>query len=193
MEKINFLEIWKNFNMLNFYCSIDGHEETLEYIRDKSNHDIIFSNLDKLIQLKNENLDKYIKVNICYTHSIYNAYYTREFFEYLDESGLLSSTGLSNIVLNLAYGDELSLSILPKFAKEELKEKIKKDLENKTMQKVFMLFPDVKHIWMNLENTINEEPRIAFDVFLNNDKFDLEKAKVAVPWVASVAERYKIV
>ena len=32
----DFLEIWKNFDNILFYCSIDGDNERLEYIREFS-------------------------------------------------------------------------------------------------------------------------------------------------------------
>ena len=121
-KSVDFPEIWKNFKNIQFVCSIDGYQEGLEYIRNNSKNAVVYGNLQKLIEFKRANPDKMFSVSICYTHSIYNAYYTREFFEYLDSLGLLDHfTGLDNIMLNYSFGDINSPSILPDFAKEELK------------------------------------------------------------------------
>lgn len=188
---VDFFEIWKNFKRILFYCSIDGYEEKLEYIRDRTKNDVVMGNLKKLIDLKHASEPGQFRVEICYTHSIFNAYYTREFFEYLDEQGLLD--GLCNVEINYAYGDDLSLAILPKFAKNELKEKRLKDLESESLQKAFELWPRMKKAWFNVDKLIDEESDKPLDILLNRESFDLEKCKQALPWLASVVERHQII
>jgi organic radical activating enzyme len=189
-KKTNFLEVWKNFSRITFFCSIDGDNERLEYIRERTKNDVVMNNLKKLIALKNEGREGQFDIRICYTHSIFNAYYTREFFDYLDEIGVLNE--LSDVELNFAYGDDLSLSILPKWAKEELKEKRLKDLESESLQRAFELWPRMKKAWFNVDKLIDEESDKPLDILLNRDLFDYEKAKEALPWLASVVKRYKI-
>ena len=192
-KSIDFLEIWKNFNEIQFLCSIDGFQEGLEYIRNKSKNDVVFGNLNKLIELKLAHPDKKFIVSICYTHSIYNAYYTREFFEYLDSLGLLDSfSGLDNIMLNYAFGDINSPSILPDFAKEELKQKRIADLESPVMQKVFARFPPLQHDFNIIHEILTRTPEFTFDEFIKHANRDPGKSlETSLPWLASVFERYK--
>ena len=192
-KKIDFLETWKNFNNIKFFCSIDGEGKVLEYIRDRSKHDVVFSNLQKLINLKNENFHKNFRVEICFTLSPYNVYYLSDFFEFLDNNGFLDANGLSSIVINFAYGDGFQLCNLPKFAKTELKEKIKLDSSNKSVIKALLKFPQTKASWDIIEEKIDSDATVEFDIFIKDFLFNLEKAKIAVPWIASVVERYKIV
>jgi MoaA/NifB/PqqE/SkfB family radical SAM enzyme len=192
-KKVNFLEKWKNFKQLQFMCSIDGHREMLEYIRDKSKHDVVFSNLEKLIKLKNDNPDNKFIVNICFTVSPYNIYYLGEFFDFLDENGFLEANGLDSVQLNFAYGDEYNLANLPEFAKKELKEKIQFDGNRPSVIKALHSYSVTKSGWESIEERIDSKPDKPFDVFLKSSLFDYEKAKDAVPWLASVVERYKII
>jgi hypothetical protein len=192
-KSIDFLEIWKNFNNIQFICSIDGYQEGLEYIRNKSKNDVVFGNLKKLIEFKMANLDKNFSVSICYTHSIYNAYYTREFFEYLDSLGLLDHfTGLDNIMLNYSFGDINSPSILPDFAKEELKQKRIADLESPVMQKVFARFPPLQNDFNMIHEILTRTPEFTFDEFITHAKRDPgNPMETSLPWLASVVERYE--
>lgn len=192
-KKIDFLDVWKNFKQIQFMCSIDGHKDALEYIRDKSKHDIVFTNLKKLIKLKNDNPQSDFSVEICFTLSPYNVYTLGEFFEFLDTEGFLESDGLSNIELNFAYGDGFNLANLPLFAKNELKAKIRQDSNNPSVLKALENYPGTRAEWNTIETQIDNESNAPFDVFLKSSLFDYEKAKDAVPWLASVVERYKII
>lgn len=190
-KKTDFLEVWKKFDHILFFCSIDSYGDKLEYIRDRTKNDVVMGNLKKLLDLKKEGRPGQFKVEICYTHSIFNAYDTREFFDYLDEIGLMED--ICNVELNFAYGDDLSLAILPSWAKKELKEKRLKDLESESLQKAFDLWPRMKKAWFNVDKLIDEESDKPLDILLNRDLFDYEKAKDSLPWLASVVKRYKIV
>lgn len=187
---IDFLEKWKNFSQILFYCSIDSYGEKLEYIRDRSKNDVVMSSLRKLCDLKDSGFPGQFRVEICYTHSLYNAYYTREFFEYLDEIGLLER--IDNVQLNYAYGDEHSLAILPDFAKDELREKRKQDLSSEALQKAFILFPALKQTWDGVETLIDETSEKSFHIFSRRLLHDNEKCKEALPWLASVVDRTTI-
>ena len=189
-KSIDFLEIWKNFNNILFICSIDGYQEGLEYIRNKSKNDVVFGNLRKLIDFKMANPDKRFSVNICYTHSIYNAYYTREFFEYLDSIGVIDSE--VNIMINYSFGDINSPSILPDFAKEELKQKRINDLESPVMKKVFTKYPYIRHDFDVIHEILTHTPEFAFDDFIRHANRDPGKPlETSLPWLASVVERYQ--
>jgi hypothetical protein len=192
-KSVDFPEIWKNFKNIQFVCSIDGYQEGLEYIRNNSKNAVVYGNLQKLIEFKRANPDKMFSVSICYTHSIYNAYYTREFFEYLDSLGLLDHfTGLDNIMLNYSFGDINSPSILPDFAKEELKQKRIADLESPVMQKVFSRFPPLRNDFNQIHEILTHTPEFTFDKFIKHANRDPGKSiETSLPWLASVFERYK--
>jgi len=188
----DFLDIWKNFNNLFFYCSIDGQGDLLEYVREFSKHKTVFKNLERLLDFKKENPDKNISINICYTHSLYNAYYTKEFFQYLFDSGLLDR--LNYIELNFAYSDNNSPGCLPEFAKKELKLKRAEDRESDVMQYAFSKIHNLRHYFDAIDSVIDED--ISPDVFDKLIRYklqeDLPKIKKAVPWLASVIERRSI-
>ena len=150
-------------------------------------------NLEKLIKLKNDNPANKCIVNICFTVSPYNIYYLGEFFDFLDENGFLEANGLDSVQLNFAYGDEYNLANLPEFAKKELKEKIQFDGNRPSVIKALQSYAVTKSGWDSIEDRIDSKPDKPFDVFLKSSLFDYEKAKTAVPWLASVVERYKII
>lgn len=187
----DFLDIWKNFEDIRFMCSIDGDNERLEYIREFSKHKIVFKNMKKLIQLKKENPVQNFCVTICYTHSIYNCYYTKEFIHALENEGVLDD--LDHIEFNYAYGDANSINILPRFAIEELKQKRSEDAKDEIVKKAFALFPALKQYYENVDKTIDDKgksgefDRLIHDKLQNNDKF-----RNALPWLASVVDRHKI-
>lgn len=190
-KKIDFLEIWKNFKDIHFLASIDGDHDRLEYIREFSKHDVIFTNLKKIIKLKKDFPENNIRITICYTHSIYNCYYTKEFVNALEDEGVLD--GIDHIELNYAYGEENSIQILPSFAKEELKVKRKEDAEDRVLQKAFILMPRFKQYYDTIDQTIDEiGDTKAFDRLINN-KLNNEKFRNALPWLASVVDRHRIV
>lgn len=192
-KKTNFLDIWKNFKDIHFMCSIDGDHERLEYVREFSKHDVIFTNLKKLIQLKEDNPQNNIRLSICYTHSIYNCYYTKEFIHALEEEGVLDK--LAHIEFNHAYGEENSIQILPKFAKEELKLKRKQDSEDKIVQKAFHLMPTLKKYYDTIDQIIDTEGDTKiFNKLINNKLLENEKKfRNALPWLASVYDRHRII
>lgn len=191
-KKNDFVEIWKNFNDLLFWCSIDGQGEQLEYIREFSKHDTVFKNLNTLLDMKDSCPNKKFKINICYTHSIYNAYYTKEFFEFLYENNILQR--IDDIDFNYAYSDVNSPAILPEFAKIELKQKREEDKESPAMKYAFSKFPLLEHYFNAVDDVIDEE--------LNSHEFDrliiskLEKQKEKIenslPWLASVIKRHRV-
>ena len=189
----DFISIWKKFNKILFWCSIDGHKDQLEYIREYSNHDKVFSNLESILRLKEANPVKQFKVKIAYTHSIYNAYYVKEFFQYLYDTGLLDR--IDFVEINYAFGDNNSPAILPAFAKKELKEKRKKDRESDVMQYAFKKFGEkFINYYDTLDTVIDEQlnPN-EFDRLIKNKlEADKDKIEKALPWLASVIQRHKI-
>lgn len=190
-KTINFLDIWKNFNNITFLCSIDGYQEKLEYIRYKTKNDNVFNNLQKLLELKNHHPHKNFNVSICYTHSVYNAYYTAEFFEYLDKLNLLGK--LNDIMLNYAFGNINSPAILPKFAKKELIEKRQLDLNNPSLLKAFELYPHLEYNFKKVDNIINEECKEPFSKFVYEVKNNMGNMSEGLPWLHSVIARYLII
>lgn len=186
------LELWQHFDSIYFLASIDGYEEKLEYIRKGTNNNNVFSNLKKLLDFKKANSYKHIMVNICYTHSIYNCYYSAEFFEYLDQEGLLDR--LDDVLWNNAFSDRNRPYILPDFAKKELKEKRRKDLESPSLQKAMKKFSRLSLDYSVIDGWISTESDYDFSRFVDEFKYsynDYEKFKSSLPWLASVIERYK--
>lgn len=188
----DFLEIWKNFNSINFFCSIDGDNERLEYIREFSKHATIFKNLKKLIQLKKENPSKRFTVSICYTHSIFNCYYTKEFFKYLVDENIIND--IDHIEFNYSFGDSNSPAILPDFAKEELKIKRDEDRNSEEMQIAFRLFPDLEHYFDSIDSILYEDKKSdEFDRLISNQLIPkIDKIETALPWLYSVIKRYRV-
>lgn len=191
---VDFIEIWKNFHKMLFWCSIDGQGDQLEYIREFSKHNNVFKNLDKILTLKESSgPEKQYKVCICYTHSIYNAYYTKEFFQFMYDSGFMDR--VDSIDINYAYSIENSVSILPDFAKTELKEKRKLDRESEVMQYAFTKFGNLEHYFDTIDSIIDEkgEPQ-AFDKLITYKLEDQkEKIEKALPWLASVIKRHRVI
>lgn len=188
----DFLEIWKNFNNIHFWCSIDGVGNQLEFIREFSKHATIFKNLDKLLKLK-EGSSKAFKVQICYTHSLYNAYYTKEFFQFLFDNGFLDR--LDHIELNFAVGDENSPACLPPFAIKELRKKRAEDRETDVMQYAFKKFKRLNHDFDVIDKVLDDKlPSGVFDRVVQNKLTPkMEKIEKALPWLASVVNRSRII
>ena len=185
------LNLWRHFKSIYFLASIDGHKEQLEYIRKGTNNKNVFSNLKKLLDFKDSSAHN-ITICICYTHSIYNCYYSAEFFEYLDTEGILDR--LDDVLWNNAFSDRNRPYILPDFAKQELKEKRKQDLNNPSMQKAMKKFKNLEHEYEVIDSWRDTPTDFNFDNFLKefNDTYNtFDSLKTALPWVASVIERYK--
>ncbi len=193
-KKTNFLEKWKNFEDIIFLCSIDGDHERLEYIREFSKHDVVFKNLKQIIEMKKthpEGSARY-RIHLCYTHSIYNCYYTLEFFKALIDEGILED--LDHIEFNCSYGDNNSPAILPEFAKQELIEKRNKDRVSEEMIRAFELFPEMKQIFDSVDEFLYDEmPPDEFDRLISVKLINsMEKVEKALPWLHSVIKRHKI-
>jgi hypothetical protein len=190
---VDFLDIWKNFNNILFWCSIDGHGEQLEYVREYSKHDTIFSNLRKLLDLKEKYPNKNYKVQICYTHSVYNSYYLKEFIEFLYEENLLQR--IDDLELNFAYGDTNTSACLPDFAKIEWLEKTENAKSSEAIQYACDKFYDFKHAYERSLSVINEPvANNSFDIaYTKHFKKDIDKIKTKLPWLYSVIERYRII
>lgn len=189
---VDFLEKWKKFNNILFWCSIDGHGEQLEYVREFSKHKNVFGNLKKIINLKNSFPRKNYRVQICYTHSVYNSYYLKEFIEFLYEDGILQE--IHDLELNFAYGDTNTTACLPDFAKKEWIQKTEEAKSSEAIQYACNKFPDFKNAYDRSLNVIHEAtPADSFDIACN--KFfmkDIEKIEVALPWLYSVIKRHRI-
>ncbi len=189
---VDFVELWKEFDSIYFLASIDGHEEKLEYIRKGTNNKNVFSNLKKLLDFKENHHSKNISVNICYTHSILNCYYSAEFFEYLDKEGVLDR--LDGVMWNNAFSDRNRPYILPDFAKAELKEKRKQDLSSPSLQKAMKKFSRLPLDYSVVDGWIDTETDFTFGRFVEEMKYnhtDYDQFKSSLPWLASVIERYK--
>ena len=188
----DFLEIWKNFNNIDFFCSIDGKGDALEFIREFSNHSNIFKNLDKLLKLK-ESDPKSFKVQLCYTHSLYNAYYTKEFFQFLFDYGFLDR--LDHIEINVAYDDGNSPACLPSFAIEELRKKRAEDRQSDVMQYAFTKFYRLEHYFDAIDIGLDDKiPSSVFDKLVQSKlKPKMEKIEKALPWLASVINSSRII
>lgn len=188
---IDFLDIWKNFNKLQWFASIDGHKDTLEYIRKGSRHDTVFRNLDRLLDMRDQYPEKDFRVNICYTHSIYNSYTTGDFYNFLNDEGYIDR--LDAIEFNYAYSDNNSVSILPDFAKQELKEKRQEMMNTPGLQKAFAKWSDNENAYKLVDEIIDrQEPPEYFQNYMVHrykNAFAFPEFKKSLPWLASVIER----
>jgi hypothetical protein len=188
----DFLKIWENFNNIMFWCSIDGHKEQLEYIREFSKHKNVFNNLKKLIKLKKDNPSKNFRVQICYTHSMYNAYYFKDFIEYLYEENILQD--LDYFEINYAYGERNSPACLPDFAKQELLAKTEKAKTSKALQYAFKHIDDFEASYNRFDKLINEKHAVdTFDKAISEFLIDdIDKIETSLPWLYSVIKRHRI-
>lgn len=192
---IDFLDIWKKFNKLQWFASIDGYKESLEYIRKGSKHDTVFRNLDRVLDLRDQNPDKDFQVKICYTHSIYNAYTTGDFYNFLNDNGYIDR--LDSIEFNYAYSDNNSVSILPDFAKEELKQKRKEMLDTPGLQKAFAKWKHNENAYRLVDEIIDrpcnpQDFNTYFTKKFTNKYIStrhIEQLKSSLPWLGSVIER----
>jgi len=187
----DFIDIWKNFSNLMFWCSVDAHGPALEYVREYSNHDTIFKNLQKLLDAKKDHPQ--MKINICCTHSVYNAYCFPEFIDFLYEQGFLQL--LDDIEINYAFGDLNSPAILPNFAKKELKEKRALCRNNESIQYAMQKFDKFEYYYDTVDSVIDEpsQKRVWDDLVSKKLIKDMKKLENSLPWLHSVVERYRIV
>jgi organic radical activating enzyme len=108
------IELWKKFNKVQVFGSIDDLGDRNSYIRTGTDWDTIVKNLDKL---KNND---WIETSICQTVSWMNIYYLDEFYSYMKSKNL-------DVHLNLVYDPKFfDPCVLPLDLKKIVLDKISK-------------------------------------------------------------------
>lgn len=181
------LEIWKKFDQVWVMASVDHYGEKLEYIRQNVNSQRLFENIDKLIENK-------IAVSMSPVVSVYSVYYLYDFVEFLESKGYLNV--LKQIDWLNAFGELNSPTILPKFAKKELINKLQVDMESDLFKRLYERYPNSKNFMEGLISLIQTEPsRKKFEDFIwTTERNDLNyKTDVnrSLPWLGYVIEKYK--
>jgi MoaA/NifB/PqqE/SkfB family radical SAM enzyme len=108
------IELWKQFNKVQVFGSIDDLGERNSYIRTGTDWNTVEENLDKLKS------NDWIDTSICQTVSWMNIYYLDEFYSYMESKNL-------KVHLNLVYDPKFfDPCVLPNDLKEIVLTKISK-------------------------------------------------------------------
>ena len=108
------IELWKQFNKVQVFGSIDDLGERSSYIRTGTDWNTVEENLDKLKS------NDWIDTSICQTVSWMNIYYLDEFYSYMESKNL-------KVHLNLVYDPKFfDPCVLPEELKEIVLTKISK-------------------------------------------------------------------
>ena len=108
------IELWKQFNKVQVFGSIDDLGERNSYIRTGTDWNTVEENLDKLKS------NDWIDTSICQTVSWMNIYYLDEFYSYMESKNL-------KVHLNLVYDPKFfDPCVLPNELKEIVLTKISK-------------------------------------------------------------------
>lgn len=118
------MSIWKQFtNDIQVYASVDHYGERAEYIRHGTN----WSTIEENFMLVKKS--SFIKMQMNTVLSLYNYKTFLEFYQYLFDKGLYSSTDNTYSIYNMNSPEFLTSNILPQHHKEEGKIKILKLLD----------------------------------------------------------------
>jgi sulfatase maturation enzyme AslB (radical SAM superfamily) len=108
------IELWKKFNKVQVFGSIDDLGERNSYIRSGTDWSTVVKNLDKL------KTNDWIETSICQTVSWMNIYYLDEFYSYMKSKNL-------DVHLNLVYDPKFfDPCVLPLDLKKIVLDKISK-------------------------------------------------------------------
>lgn len=115
------MSLWKQFtNNIQIYASVDHYGERAEYIRHGTDWTVIEENF--LLAKKSP----YIQLQMNTVLSLYNYKTFLEFYQYLFDKGLYSSTDNTYSIYTMSSPEFLTSNILPQHHKEEGKIKILK-------------------------------------------------------------------
>lgn len=115
------MSLWKQFkNNIQIYASVDHYGERAEYIR----HGTEWSTIEENFMLIKKS--PFIKMQMNTVLSLYNYKTFLEFYQYLFDKGLYSSTDNTYSIYNMNSPEFLTSNILPQHHKEEGKIKILK-------------------------------------------------------------------
>ena len=112
------LSIWKHFNGVYVYASIDHYGKKAEYIRHGTDWGTVESNLYAIKKLD------YIKTQLNTVCSIYNYLTFDEFYNYLFDKNLYSSKDFANTIYNMQGPIQLTSQALPKNLKLKAKQRM---------------------------------------------------------------------
>jgi len=106
------VKLWKNFRSVNLSFSIDGTEDQFEYMRYPAKWDLVKQNMQKAIELNNENGN--MSISWCVTISNTNIFDLHNVIDHWYKN--YSHIGLYlNLVHNPRY---FNISIMPEYAKQ---------------------------------------------------------------------------
>lgn len=180
----NLLDYWKEFDKVRFIGSIDHYGDKLEYIRQNVDSNRVFENMETLFQY-------HFLVCINTVVSIYNIYDLYDFYAFLDEKGYIEN--LDRIDIVYAFGELHTPGILPEFAKQELLDKLEKDLKSDLYKKLFDKYPSFGSAIQGLPNYINDGNPDDFKNFVGFanrlDKTYGKNLASSFPWLGSVIKR----
>ena len=102
---------------------------------------------------------------------------------------------LDHIEINVAYDDGNSPACLPSFAIEELRKKRAEDRQSDVMQYAFTKFYRLEHYFDAIDIGLDDKiPSSVFDKLVQTKlKPKMEKIEKALPWLASVINRSRII
>lgn len=183
---MNFIDYWKKFKNVNFFCSIDDYGKKLEYIRQGANHQKVWNNFETIAK---EGFHMHLMIVV----SIYNIYTLSEFFEWIDRQGYWKY--IQDVTLLYAFGDEVPPGILPEFAKAELIDKLRYDTSTDFMKRLFSAYPRLENEFNGLFHFVRRTiDTNNFSSWLHRmrrlDKIYNKRFQDVFPWLASVEKRY---
>ena len=119
------MELWKSFNRIELFLSIDGIRGITDYIRYPSN----FDEIEKNLRLYDDNASENMYFKVLYTVQALNIFYLPEFCEWLDTQNYkkIIVRWPDNTIFHtgVLWGPPyLSCTILPKHTKEIITKKI---------------------------------------------------------------------
>lgn len=115
-KNVDIIELWKKFKTVSIGISIDAIGEPLNYIRSGCDWKIIKNNIERLIQIRQEN--HRININFAPTISILNIWFLPELWDYARKYNI-------DVKINILTGpDYLSLWAIPLELQDVAREKI---------------------------------------------------------------------
>ena len=114
------MSLWKHFDNIDIYASIDHYGKKAEYIRHGTDWSVVENNFKVLKAAPNINL----QINTVV--SVFNILSLNEFYEYLYKTNLYTPTDNTNTIFPMITPPEFSGLILPREYKEQAIEEISK-------------------------------------------------------------------
>jgi sulfatase maturation enzyme AslB (radical SAM superfamily) len=123
-EKV--ISLWKYFNGVSLFCSVDGFGKVTEYIRRPSK----WSDIDRNLHLVDENFEDWNihSASVHTTVQMHNVLTLGDLFEYLRAAGFQHLTPFPNLI-PLFNPEYLSIQALPASSKAVVRERLEAEIE----------------------------------------------------------------